>query len=404
MSFVPRELFAQSVASYQSDKWYKRVKTWDQFVFLCYGVLTGSSTLREIIKNFTLMGGKLAHCGVFSVPRRSSVSDANGKRNPGVFGDFYLRLYRHYKGYLSDSYLSMPINGEVDPGQVEVFDSTTVSLFKEVFKACGRMPKDGRRKGGLKAFAKAALSDRVPNFICMKAAATNERVFLSYLGLAPGTIAVFDKGFQKFSQYAQWDESGVYYVTRMNKNAKFKILGYRPLQDGCPTGVQADADIAIEYHCPQKGAKRQAKARMVAYVDPASGKKLAFLTNLDNVSALTVCLLYKNRWVIEPLFKQLKQNFELTYFLSDKEGGVKTQIWVALILNLIFTVIHKMAREAEDFATMVKLAAKNMASYVNLVGFLQLSQRELSDTLGNIEKMQLEIFAQNNRGGFESSA
>ena len=404
LSFIPRELFRQSVEVFGSDKWYKKVKTWDQFVFMFYGVLTGSSTLREIIKNFMLMGEKLAHCGIFRVPRRSSVSDANAKRDAQVFGYFYMHLYLYYKRYLSDSYLPMPIHGEVDPKQVEIFDSTTVTLFKEVFKACGRLPKDGRRKGGLKAFAKVTLCERVPNFICMKAAATNEKVFLSSFELAPGTIAVFDKGFQKFQQYDQWTKNGVFYVTRMNKNGKFTILNQRPLEESCPTGVQLDADIALEYYCPHTQTTKRTPARMIAYIDPASGKKLVFLTNLVNVSAMTVCMLYKNRWVIEPLFKQIKQNFELTYFLSESEEGIKTQIWVALILNLIFTVIHKMTREAEDFATMVKLAAKNTASYVSLVKFLELSQREWTDVLGNIEKVQLELFNQNKGVDFQSSA
>ena len=102
---------------------------------------------------------------------------------------------------------------------------------------------------------------------------------------------------------------------------------------------------------------------ILAYIDPATGKKLVFLTNLMDVSAFTVCLLYKDRWTIEPLFKQVKQNFELTYFLSDSPEGIKTQIWIALILNLIFTAIHKIIKEAENFATMVKLAAKNTSAY-----------------------------------------
>jgi hypothetical protein len=404
LSFIPQELFKQSVSNYSSDKWYKKVRTWDQFVFIFYGVLTGCSTLREIIKNFMLMGDKLVHCGIFSVPKRSSVSDANAKRNADVFGHFYMQLYAYYKDYLSDSYLPVKINGEIDAKQVEIFDSTTVSLFKEVFKACGRLPKDGRRKGGLKAFAKITLAERVPNFICMKAASTNEKVFLSALSLAQGTIAVFDKGFQKFRQYAEWTNNGIFYLTRMNKNASFKILNQRTLEENCETGVHIDADIELEYYCQESKTTKKTKARMVAYIDPATGKKLVFLTNLMDIKALTVCMLYKNRWIIEPLFKQIKQNFELTYFLSQSPEGIKTQIWVAMILNLIFTVIHKMIKEAEDFSTMVKLAAKNTASYIGLVKFLQMSQAELSNALDDLENMQLSLFDEIKRAYPESSA
>lgn len=403
LSFIPRELFKESVEKYNSDKWYKKVRSWDQFVFMFYGVLTGSSTLREIIKNFTLMGDKLVHCGIFSVVKRSSVSDANARRNAQVFGHFYIQLYLYYKSYLSDSYLPMHINNEVDPKQVEIFDSTTVSLFKDVFKACGRLPHDGRKKGGVKAFAKITLAERVPNFICLKAAATNEKVFLESMNLAKGTIAVFDKGFQKFKQYAEWTANGVFYLTRMNKNATFTIIRQRPLEESSQIGVQMDADIQLTYYCQQLKQEKNTNARMVAYIDPASGKKLVFLSNLMDVKATTICMLYKNRWTIEPLFKQIKQNFELNYFLSESQEGIKTQIWTAMILNLIFTVIHKMIKEAEDFTTMVKLAAKNAASYVKFVEFLKITQTDLSTSLDNLENVQLNLFEDIKGAAFKSS-
>jgi hypothetical protein len=109
----------------------------------------------------------------------------------------------------------------------------------------------------------------------------------------------------------------------------------------------------------------------VTYKDPITGTELRFLTNLMDAKASTICLLYKNRWVIEVLFKQIKQNFELKYFLSDSENGIKIQIWMALILNLLFTVLHKRIKETEDFSTMVMVAAKNLCSYINLEKFLK---------------------------------
>ncbi|WP_332913675.1 transposase, partial [Algoriphagus boritolerans] len=120
----------------------------------------------------------------------------------------------------------------------------------------------------------------------------------------------------------------------------------------------------------EKNVSRTIEVRLVTYSDPESGEILEFITNLKGLDALTIALLYKNRWVIEVLFKQIKQNFELKYFLSDSENGIKIQIWVALILNLLFTVLHKRVKEAEDFSTMVMVAAKNLCSYVSLEKFL----------------------------------
>jgi hypothetical protein len=189
---------------------------------MSYGIWTGSSTLREIYRNFEMMGDKITQLGLAKIPARSSISDANRDRDSNVFGQLYIQLYIYFKSFMSDSFLNGLINGEIKPSDVHIFDSTTVSLFKDIFKNTDRTPLNGKMKGGIRAFTKIILAERVPNLICLKAATTNEKLFLKALDLSPGTIAVFDKGFQKFSQYAQWTAAGIYYVTRLNANCKFK--------------------------------------------------------------------------------------------------------------------------------------------------------------------------------------
>ena len=98
-------------------------------------------------------------------------------------------------------------------------------------------------------------------------------------------------------------------------------------------------------------------------------------------------------------YKQIRQNFEIKYFLSDTETGIKSQIWVALILNLLFTVLHKMIKGAEDFSTMVSLAAKNLCSYVNLVMLLKTPQTYCNAIYKKeIRNIQLDMF-RNSGGG-----
>ncbi len=93
LSFIPKEIFNDAVKESQSDKWYKKIRTWDQFVFTFYAILTGSSSLRDVIANYALMGNKLAHCGIYNVPKRSSISDANSRLNSSVYGQLYQELY-----------------------------------------------------------------------------------------------------------------------------------------------------------------------------------------------------------------------------------------------------------------------------------------------------------------------
>lgn len=404
LSFIPVELFRETVLNIDTQGVCLKLKVWDHFVFMFYGILTGSPSLRGIIKQFELFGEKLKHCGLSSIPARSSISDANKLRPSSVFMELYLSLYLHFKSYLSDSYLRMKINGEIDPKSVEIFDSTTIGLFVDVFKNTGRLPLNGKRKGGIKAFTKITLAERVPNYIHLKSATTNEKVFLGKLKLSPGTIAVFDKGFQKFKQYKEWSEQGIFYVTLLNKNAKFKIVAQRKLEESLEVGVQMDADIELSYYCPKVKQKINVLARMVTYIDPVKGSKLVFVSNLMNLKAFTICLLYKNRWTIEPLFKQIKQNFELNHFLADSPEGIKTQITICMILNLIFTVIHKKIKESEDFSTMVSLAAKNTGSYVSFVDFFLNPKPNLIENCPNIEIVQLTLFPNQQGGTFLNSS
>lgn len=93
------------------------------------------------------------------------------------------------------------------------------------------------------------------------------------------------------------------------------------------------------------------------------------------------------------LFKQIKQNFELRYFLSDSENGIKIQIWVALILKLLFTVLHKRIKEAEDFSTMVMVAAKNLSSYVSLEKFLLFPEAYFKSIFQkDLQNVQTQLF------------
>ena len=386
LSLIPDDVFQKAVLDTQSDRYYKQMKSKDHFICLFYAVLTRNSSLREVCKNITLIAKKLLYVGLKQLPARSTLSDANRKRDSQFFASIYMGLYLHYKTTLKTNW--GPIGGEVDLDQVEVFDSTTITLFKEILKGAGRNPLTGKKKGGIKVFTKMNLSEGVPDFICMKAAATNENVFLKVLNLPEGGIAVFDKGFNRYRYFDQWTQHNRFFVTRLKDNARYEVIAENntePFAD-----VLKDQSIYLKYK--HEGVSRTVTLRLITYQDPYSGEILQFLTNLIGHTSMTVALIYKNRWVIEVLFKQIKQNFELKYFLSDSENGIKSQIWMALILNLLFTILHRRIKEAEDFSTMVMVAAKNLCSYVNLQTFLTNTAEYCRDWFkSELGKVQLEF-------------
>ena len=403
LSLIPANIFSESEIATNSDKYYKKMNSKSHFIILFYATLTKNSSLREVCKNITLVYSRLIQFGFQYLPCRSTLSDANNKRSSEYFEKIYYLLYQHYKQYLIAAHFSLMIGGEVDAKDVDSFDSTTITLFKSILKGVGRNAINGRKKGGIKAFTKMNLAEGVPNFICFGAASKNETSFLKCLKLEKGSIAVFDKGFIKYKFFQQMTDEGKYFVTRSKDNMKYEVLeDYILSEDEKFKGITKYQRIKVQYK--DNKISRTAELRFVQYNDYITGETLEFITNIDTYSAFTITQLYKNRWVIEVLFKQLKQNFELKYFLSDSENGIKSQIWMALILNLLFTVIHKMTQEAEDFSTMVMVAAKNMCSNVNFIKFIKDTKsfcRRFYET--EIKKMQLQLFDQKYEGIFEKT-
>lgn len=391
ISLIPSEIFSKAAISCESDQKFRTMTSKAHFVCLFYAVLTKNSSLRELCKNITLIGRKLISYGLNVLPCKSTLSDANRKRSSEYFAQVYQLTFEYYQPYLKSKYFSFPIGGEVDVSNVDAFDSTTFTLFKEIMKGAGRNAINGKKKGGMKAFTKMNLADGVPNFVCFKAASQNENTFLKVLKLEKGSISLFDKGFNKYQFFDKMTLQEKFYVTRSKDNSKYTVIGnFLGLEKNF--GILKDELIELTYK--EKGVYRTVVQRLITYKDPVSDKILTFLTNLMDLNASTVTLLYKNRWTIEVLFKQLKQNFELKYFLSDSENGIKSQVWVALILNLLFTVLHKMTKEAEDFSTMVQVAAKNLCSYVNFIKFLTETSSYCKDWYDKeIEKIQLDLFS-----------
>lgn len=396
LSFIPLHLVDEAVQIHQSDKYYKKMMTLDHLTFMLYGVVGKLESLSGLIRSLPFLGNGLSYLGIDYLPAKSILSDANINRNSDVFGTIYTLLVNYYKDLLSGTYLNGMINDEVDIHDINIFDSTTYSLFVDVFTGAGRNKINGKKKGGIKAHTLLALHSLVPEIVWMSSASKNDKDFLGQLIPKIGEIYVFDKGYVKYKIYRNWTETGVFYVTRLNENARYTILEDKPLsdEDWRIDGILKDQIIALN------DGNETFKARLVTFRSLTTGKVYTFLSNLFDVKATTISKLYKNRWEIEPFFKQLKQNFELRGFFSDSPEGIKTQIWISLIANLIFTVIHRQIKQAEEFATMIQMARLNLGSYIRFIDVLKI--KYWRGEKKNIRKMQLSFFDNNEGVLFDS--
>jgi hypothetical protein len=392
LSYIPKDIVSQCVEEHQSDKYYKTMSTYKQLVFILYGVITKCHSLNNLCKNLLFLDGKLLYLGIDKLPDKSTLSDANINRSSDVFSTLYSKLYQHHKNTLNPLHCSFVEDG-IDSDKVHIFDSSTITLFTDIFKGAGRNSITGKKKGGLKMHTKMPLSGFVPDLVHITEAACNDKTFLGQLEYEKGGIYIFDKGYASYKQWQEWSEQGVYYITRLNENAKYSILegDVNHISEYAAGGIISDQVILLE----------GTKARLITYKDPNSDKVLGFVSNMFDYQDTTIVQLYKYRWNIEVLFKRLKQNFELCYFFSDSSEGIKTQIWIALIAHLILSVIHSQCKEAELFATLVNLASNNMCSYVSIIKIVR--ARKLNSHDRNLEIVQYQLFQIEGGGLFEKA-
>jgi len=393
LSFIPKHLIDECVSAHQSDRYYKTMTTYKQLVFLFYGVVMRCKSLNNLCKNLLLLEDKLTYLGIDQLPAVSTLSDANINRSSDVFATLYGKLYDYYQQILRPSLCHF--EEDLNSGKIFCFDSSTITLFVDIFKGAGRNTLNGKKKGGLKIHTKIPLMGFVPDLVTISDAACNDKNFLGQLNVEKGAIYIFDKGYAHYQVWKEWTQQGVFYVTRLNENASYEVLVGQPnhISEYADGGIISDQRIQL---------KDGLEARLIIFKDYASGKTLRFVSNMFDYQAVTIVQLYKYRWNIEVLFKQLKQNFELCYFFSDSSEGIKTQIWIALIAQLIFSLIHRQIKEAEAFVTLVNVASNNMSSYVGLVKIMKAGRLKTEER--NLEIVQLQLFENQGGGTFQSSS
>lgn len=102
-----------------------------------------------------------------------------------------------------------------------------------------------------------------------------------------------------------------------------------------------------------------------------------------------IAAIYKLRWQIELLFKQLKQNFPLKYFLGDNENAIKIQIYCALICNLLMAVIQKTLKRPWGFSNLVSFCKIHLFNYLHLINFLENPDKDWRKVQYNQEQLVL---------------
>jgi len=360
-------MISKAVKKYDSDRYVKHFKCQDHLFSMLFCVLEKCNSLREVSHGMLAMADKKESLRINHIPKKSTLADANANRNVKFFEEIYHSLLLKYNFVISDSQIL-----DILKKEIKIIDSTTIGLFKEILKCTGRKSISGKSKGGIKAHSVINVDEKAPELVWFSSGATNDQNFLKKLKCDKNIVYVFDKGYNDYKIFKLFSENETGFVTRIKDNAKFEKINENSISENIHSGVISDTVIEVEVK--ENGVVSKLKLRKVNFYDRENKKEFEFITNLFDFRPATIAALYKLRRQIELVFKQLKQNFPLKYFLGDNENAIK--IYCVLIVNLLLEVIRKTLKKKWSFSNLVSFCRIHLFNYIHVLKFLESSEQE----------------------------
>lgn len=328
LQFLPRYEFNLCVHRYRGDYRERTFSTYDQFLCLAYAQIAGRESLRDIDTCLNSHQEKLYHIGFRGDVSRTTLADANERRDWRIFQDFgHVLIGIAQKLYQSDAIaveLTQPLYA---------FDSSTIDLCLSLFP----WAEFRKTKAAVKMHTLIDLRGPIPTWVSITTGKVHDVRMLDQLPVAKDAIYAMDRGYVDFARLYSIHKQGAFFVVRAKDNLKCQRLYSNPKDK--ESGVRADQVITLVTQKSKKGYPE--KLRRVSYVDKERNKRLVFLTNNLEIPAATVAAIYKQRWQVELFFKWVKQHLRIKSFIGTSVNAVKSQIWVALCIYLLIAITKK---------------------------------------------------------------
>ena len=372
----------------KSESYVKKLDGYTHLVIMLYGVLKHFDSLRELEIGMQAEAHKLHHLGIDYMVRRSTLAEANKRRPQEFFANVYSYLLSKYGQFLADSRPKRKGKDEIKAKDWErllyMMDSTTISLFDNILKGVGRHPKSGKKKGGMKVHTVMKYIVGVPMVVQLTSAAKHDHYLLKEVHLPKDSTLAMDRAYIDYAQFQRLTDEGVCYVTKMKKNLKYKVLESVTYVN--PNGLVEYQDQKVLF---EKGdLKHESRRIEIWYRDKK--QSVVLLTNNFELTLEDVEEIYKRRWAIESLYKQLKQNFPLHFFYGDSINAIQVQTWVVLIANLLCTIISRKIKRQCAFSQIVTMIRLMLMYYVDFAGFMEDPERVWNEISSACDKPPLE--------------
>lgn len=366
LELIPRDRFQGFVEKYDGDKKTHRLRCWDQFLALVYAQIRKMDSLRDLQTSLDSNKEHQYHLN-FNGIKRSTLSDANAKRDYHIYEDTFLWLLERCKTYSRNH---IPVENPI-----RSIDSTTIELCYSLFP----WAKYRTKKGAIKLHLQLEHNSYLPEIAVITDGKAGDITIALEFPLIPDSIYVVDRGYLDYEWLYRIHTSKAFFVIRAKKDMNYSIIGQ---QESTHPDVVADYEIQTPWlHKiqPSLRPKYPDILRMVVYVDPQTGIEYKFLTNIEDYKPETIALIYKQRWQVELFFKWIKQHLKVKTFIGTSKNAVFTQIWIALIVYLIAWYFKNQTKFDGSLLKLFRILNETLLKRVHLLEILGIHAPEAKD-------------------------
>ena len=328
IEFLPRRELNACIRRYRGDYRVRGFSCRDQFLCMAFAQLTGRESLRDIETCLRAVSTKLYHAGFRSRVARSTLAEANERRNWRIYADFAQVLIAQARRL----YAGEPLGVDLE-AVAYALDSTIIELSLGLFPWAHAQ----RKKAAVKLHTLLDLHGNIPTFVRVSRTKMSDAALLDQVPLEAGAYYVLDRGYNDFGRLHRLTQAGAFFVVRIRKNITFLRRRSRPVDR--TTGLRCDQTVVFADR--RTHAKYPLPLRRITFVDLKTARRFRLLTNDFRLPPRTIAELYRCRWQVELYFKWIKQHLRLRRFFGRSPNAVKTQVWIAVSIYVLVAIIRR---------------------------------------------------------------
>jgi IS4 transposase len=314
--------FQDQVVALEQDKYVKKLTTKAYLLLMLHAQLHEKESLRAISDGL-LDEEFQSELGLDSISA-SQLSRKNNEVDTSLLSQLFLELVHKIQAHKQHRIpKGMPL---------KIIDSSTIPLNLTHYK----WAEFRRTKSGVKLHLRLVFMDKhhvYPDKVAITNAKEHDRNQLEVLIDDKEAMYVFDRGYVDYETFDRFFDEGIFFASRLKKNAVFRTLETFQMTEGSP--IKSDSMVV----CGTTQSRTENVFCLIETVD-SKGNEIRIITNRFDLSAEEIGDIYRSRWTIELFFKWLKQHVRIKNFYGMSETALQNQIYIALIMYCLLVLLQ----------------------------------------------------------------